>query len=90
MIFDIDPAHLCHHECLLTPVVASLRSRTIVPGQYLFYLREEVGKSLNRGDTLQDAVDKIDQSRFKHLANFDQLARRNANQVFLEMEKEAF
>jgi glyoxylase-like metal-dependent hydrolase (beta-lactamase superfamily II) len=57
---------------------------------YLVYLREEVGKSLGRGDTLQDAVDKIDQSGFKHLANFDQLARRNANQVYLEMEKEAF
>jgi len=57
---------------------------------YLVYLREEVGKSLDRGDTLQDAVEKIDQSGFKHLANFDQLARRNANQVYLEMEKEAF
>ena len=90
MIFDIDPAHLSRHECPLMPVVASLRSRTIVPGQYLVYLREEVGKSLDRGDTLQDAVDKIDQSGFKHLTNFDQLARRNANQVYLEMEKEAF
>ena len=57
---------------------------------YLIYLREEVGKSLERGDTLQDAVEKIDQSGFKHLANFDQLAKRNANQVYLEMEKEAF
>jgi glyoxylase-like metal-dependent hydrolase (beta-lactamase superfamily II) len=85
--------------------LAQLEPKTIIPGHghptnleraqketrdYLFYLREEVGKSLERGDTLQDAVDKIDQSRFKHLANFDQLARRNANQVFLEMEKEAF
>ena len=85
--------------------LAQLDPKTIIPGHghptnlerarketrdYLFYLREEVGKSLDRGDTLQDAVDKIDQSGFKHLANFDQLARRNANQVYLEMEKEAF
>jgi glyoxylase-like metal-dependent hydrolase (beta-lactamase superfamily II) len=85
--------------------LAQLDPNTIIPGHgrptnlerarketrdYLFYLREEIGKSLERGDTLQDAVEKIDQSRFKHLANFDQLARRNANQVFLEMEKEAF
>jgi glyoxylase-like metal-dependent hydrolase (beta-lactamase superfamily II) len=85
--------------------LAQLDPKTIIPGHghptnlerarketrdYLFYLREEVGKSLERGDTLQDAVEKIDQSRFKHLVNFDQLARRNANQVFLEMEKEAF
>lgn len=85
--------------------LAQLDPKTIIPGHgrptnlerarkdtrdYLVYLREEVGKSLDRGDTLQDAVDKIDQSGFKHLANFDQLARRNANQVYLEMEKEAF
>ncbi len=85
--------------------LAQLDPKTIIPGHgrptnlerarketrdYLFYLREEIGKSLDRGDTLQDAVDKIDQSGFKHLANFDQLARRNANQVYLEMEKEAF
>ncbi len=85
--------------------LAQLDPKTIIPGHghptnlerarketrdYLFYLREAVGKSLDRGDTLQDAVDKIDQSGFKHLTNFDQLARRNANQVYLEMEKEAF
>src|SRR3989304_4079426 len=85
--------------------LAQLDPKTIIPGHghptnlerarkdtrdYLVYLREEVGKSLDRGDTLQDAVDKIDQSGFKHLANFDQLARRNVNQVYLEMEKEAF
>ncbi len=85
--------------------LAQLGPKIIIPGHghpadpdrarketrdYLVYLREEIGKSLDRGDTLQDAVDKIDQSGFKHLANFDQLARRNANQVYLEMEKEAF
>ena len=85
--------------------LAQLDPKTIIPGHghptnlerarketrdYLVYLREAVGKSLDSGDTLQDAVDKIDQSGFKHLANFDQLARRNANQVYLEMEKEAF
>ena len=85
--------------------LAQLDPKTVIPGHghptnlerarketrdYLVYLREEVGKSFDKGDTLQDAVDMIDQSRFKHLANFDQLARRNANQVYLEMEKEAF
>ena len=85
--------------------LAQLDPKTIIPGHghptnlerarketrdYLVYLREEVKKSLDRGDTLQDAVETIDQSGFKHLANFDQLARRNANQVYLEMEKEAF
>ena len=85
--------------------LAQLGPKNIIPGhghptdlerarkdtrEYLVYLREEISNSLNRGDTLLDAVEKIDQSRFKYLANFDQLASRNANQVYLEMEKEAF
>jgi len=85
--------------------MSPLGPKTIIPGHghaadlararketrdYLVYLREEVKKSLDRGDTLQDAVETIDQSGFKHLANFDQLAGRNANQVYLEMEKDAF
>ena len=36
------------------------------------------------------AEEKTDLSRFKHPANFNQPARSNANQVYLEMEKEAF
>jgi glyoxylase-like metal-dependent hydrolase (beta-lactamase superfamily II) len=55
---------------------------------YLTYLRAEVKKAIDRGDSLDDAVAAIDQSRFKHLANYEQLARRNANQVYLEIEKE--
>ena len=39
---------------------------------------------------LQDTVDNVDQSQFKYLANFDLLARRNLNQVYLEIEKENF
>jgi hypothetical protein len=37
------------------------------------------GTTLTYPDELVDAVDKIDQSGFKRLANFDQLARRNAD-----------
>ena len=37
-----------------------------------------------------DAEDRIDQSGFRYLANFELLARRNAGQIYLEMEKEAF
>lgn len=85
--------------------LAQLDPKTIVPGHghptglerarketrdYLAYLRAEIGKSLDRGDTLQDAVDTIDQSGFRYLVNFDQLAKRNVNQIYLEMEKEAF
>ena len=85
--------------------LAQLEPKTIIPGHgqptdlararretrdYLVYLREEVKKSLDRGEMQQDAEDKIDQSRFQYLANFELLARRNVSQIYLEMEKETF
>ena len=45
---------------------------------------------LAQSGSLQDAVGKIDQSKFKYLTNFDSLAKRNMNQVFTEMEQESF
>ena len=57
---------------------------------YLIYLRAAAKKALDKGETLQDAVDNADQSPFKYLANFDLLAKRNLNQIYLEMEKESF
>ncbi|MEK7206566.1 MAG: MBL fold metallo-hydrolase, partial [Pseudomonadota bacterium] len=57
---------------------------------YLAFLCKEIKQSLDKGESIQDAVDRIDQSRFKRLRNFDLLARRNANRVYLEMEKEIF
>ena len=57
---------------------------------YLVYLRSEVKKILDKNGSLQDAVEKIDQSKFKYLLNFDLLAKRNVNQIYTEMELEAF
>lgn len=57
---------------------------------YLTTIRAGVKRALDKNDSLQDAVEKTDQSRFKYLANFDLLARRNVNQVYLEMEQESF
>lgn len=57
---------------------------------YLVYLRKEINKSLNTGEMQYEAEDRIDQSGFKYLANFELLARRNAGQIYLEMEKETF
>jgi hypothetical protein len=37
-----------------------------------------------------DAENKIDQSRFKYLTNYELLAKHIAGQIYLEMEKEAF
>lgn len=83
----------------------ALRPEVIVPGHghptnilkashdtkdYLVYLRNEVKKTLDQNGSLQDAVDKTDQSKFKYLLNFDLLAKRNLNQVYTEMERENF
>jgi glyoxylase-like metal-dependent hydrolase (beta-lactamase superfamily II) len=85
--------------------IASLHPQIVIPGHgrptgieqarrdtrdYLAFLCKEIKQSLDKGESIQDAVDRIDQSRFKHLKNFDALAKRNANRVYLEMEKEAF
>lgn len=85
--------------------LAYLEPKIIVPGHghpadmittrkdtrdYLAYLRAEIKKSLDKGEMQHDAEDRIDQSGFRYLANFELLARRNAGQIYLEMEKEAF
>jgi len=57
---------------------------------YIDFLRTEAKKIFDNGGSLQDAVEKVDQSRFRRLANFDLLAGRNMNIVFQEIERESF
>ncbi|MEH6543616.1 MAG: MBL fold metallo-hydrolase [Porticoccaceae bacterium] len=54
---------------------------------YLVYLRSEVGKLLEEGGDLQDAY-RIDQSAYKSLDTFDELAVKNVGRVFEHMEFE--
>lgn len=54
---------------------------------YLLYLREKVGEVLERGGTLDEAY-YVDQSPYAHLDTFEELATKNAGQVFTEMEFE--
>jgi len=85
--------------------LVALNPKTIVPGHgrpttievarrdtrdYLSFLRTEAKRILDAGGSLQDAVEKVDQSRFQSLVNFDLLALRNMNQVFQEVERDAF
>ncbi len=85
--------------------LAALNPKTIVPGHgrpatidvarrdtrdYLSFLRAEAKRILDAGGSLQDAVEKVDQSRFRALINFDLLALRNMNRVFLEVELDSF
>ena len=83
----------------------ALNPKVIVPGHgrpttievarrdtrdYLSLLLTEGKRILDGGGALQDAVEQVDQSRFRSLVNFDLLARRNMNQVFQEIERDAF
>ena len=54
-------------------------------GDYLRTLRRRVTEFLDQGGTLEE-ISQIDQSEFRFLAVYDQLAGRNAHQVFQEME----
>jgi glyoxylase-like metal-dependent hydrolase (beta-lactamase superfamily II) len=85
--------------------LAALSPKQLVPGHgnpadigrarrdtrdYLAYLREQAKVAFDRGENPDDFAKKLDQSRFRYLANFGELAGRNANTVFLEIEKESF
>jgi glyoxylase-like metal-dependent hydrolase (beta-lactamase superfamily II) len=54
---------------------------------YLVDLRRQIAQLLDDGGTLAD-IHKIDQSAYRHLDTFDELARLNASLVFRAMEFE--
>lgn len=82
--------------------MAAYNPRHVVPGHghatdlaqakaetrdYLAHLRSEIGKILEDGRPIEDGID-IDQSSFRHLAVFDEIAKRNAQNVYMQMEFE--
>jgi glyoxylase-like metal-dependent hydrolase (beta-lactamase superfamily II)/rhodanese-related sulfurtransferase len=54
---------------------------------YLTDVREQIGALIDAGGTLTD-IDKVDQSAYRHLDTFDELARLNASIIFRAMEFE--
>ncbi|WP_425419566.1 MBL fold metallo-hydrolase [Oricola indica] len=54
---------------------------------YIANLRERIGEHIDAGGDMITSVE-VDQSTFSYLEQFDALARRNAQQVFSEMEWE--
>jgi glyoxylase-like metal-dependent hydrolase (beta-lactamase superfamily II) len=58
--------------------------------QYLDLLFTYMNKMVDEGVDVQDAIDKLDQSAFSKLANFEELAGRNASWTYLEREAAAF
>jgi len=64
--------------------MAQVRRYTL---DYLLFLRKKIGKLIEDGGTLQEAFE-IDQSPYKRLDTFKELAKRNAGRVFEQMEFE--
>ena len=58
--------------------------------EYLITLRDHMKKMIATGVDMQDAIEKLDQSRFAKLANYEDLARRNASFAYREAEAESF
>ena len=54
---------------------------------YIVYLREKIGEHLDNGGDLAEAY-YVDQSPYKILDTFDELATRNAGRVYEQMEFE--
>ena len=58
--------------------------------QYLALLYDHMTKMLDSGVDMQDAINRLNQSAFSKLANFELLAGRNASRTYLEVEAAAF
>ena len=58
--------------------------------QYLTLLFDHMTKMVDEGADIQDAINRLDQSRFSKLANYADLAGRNASWTYLEREAAAF
>lgn len=54
---------------------------------YLVYLRGLIGKHIENGGSLEDAY-YVDQSPYKHLDTYEELATKNAGRIFAAMEFE--
>jgi glyoxylase-like metal-dependent hydrolase (beta-lactamase superfamily II) len=57
---------------------------------YLTLLYGHMAKAIDEGKDQQDAMASLDQSRFAKLENYEELAARNANLAYLQVEAEAF
>jgi glyoxylase-like metal-dependent hydrolase (beta-lactamase superfamily II)/rhodanese-related sulfurtransferase len=54
---------------------------------YLLYMREQIGAIIDEGGDMNQAYE-VDQTAYRHLDTFDELARRNAARIFQQMEFE--
>ncbi|HEY5601619.1 MAG TPA: MBL fold metallo-hydrolase [Gammaproteobacteria bacterium] len=58
--------------------------------QYLALLLNHMNKMVEEGVDAQDAINRLDQSQFSKLANYEELAGRNASWTYLQREAASF
>lgn len=80
---ELDPAHVVPGHGPATDMLTA----TADTYDYLVNLRTKMGEHIENGGDIIGSVD-VDQSAFSYLAQFDSLAKRNAQAVFSEMEFE--
>ena len=69
---------------------AKLSAFTFSTREYLVLLNDYMAQKVEEGVGMDDAIKGLDQSRFAKLANFEELAGRNASWVYLEREADSF
>ncbi|ARE39459.1 SoxH protein [Rhodovulum sp. P5] len=79
----LEPAHVVPGHGPVTDLATARRDTR----DYLVNLRSRIGEHIEAGGDIIGAVD-VDQSGFAYLDSFDQLSRRNAQEVFSQMEWE--
>ncbi len=79
----LQPAHVVPGHGPVTDLATATRDTR----DYLANLREMIGAHIENGGDIITAVD-VDQSAFAYLDNFETLAKRNAQEMFSQMEWE--
>lgn len=96
------PAHDSASWVEVFTTMAAYQPKHIIPGHgpatdlsrataetydYLVYLRTTIGKMIEDGEPIEKAVN-VDQSKFSHLQVFEQISKRNSQDIFMQMEFE--
>ena len=86
-VFETMAAHQPRHLVPGHGHATDLTGATRDTYDYLVYLREAVAEFMESGGDMS-AIGTVNQEKFDYLRNFEQIAGRNAQQVFTEMEWE--
>ena len=70
------------------PASMDLQRDARLTRDYLKFLRQQMGAAAQNFETFDEAYDKVDWSRFSAEPTFDAANRRNAYNVYLQMEQE--